>query len=364
MQNIAVVFGGKSVEHDISIITGLGILKNLSVKYKIIPIYINKKGDWITSDNLMLAESFYEEPKGKTCFLLPDKPFLFVKTGIFMRKIFIDCAVIALHGGIYEGGAVESVFELSNIPTTSADLTSSSLCMDKVLTKLVLKSINIDTPQFIWGENIENLLSELGKSDLDFPVIVKPARAGSSIGIKIVKSKKDLKSAIDYAQQFDKKVIIEECLQNFRELNISVFSFGEAIKCSAIEEVFCKSLFGFEEKYSSKKVERKVPADLNEEQVEKIENIAKIVYSTFGLSGIVRIDFFICNDKIYINEINTIPGSLAFYLWRSKGISFSKLLSLNIDNALYKFKEKQNITYEYNSNVLSDLSKIDKIVEK
>ena len=364
MQNIAVVFGGKSVEHDISIITGLGVIKNLSVKYNIVPIYINKKGDWFTGENLKQAQSFTGDFKAKSCVILPDKPFLFVKSGLIMRKIKIDCAVLALHGGIYEGGAIAGIFELSNIPTTSADLTSSSVCMDKVLTKLILNSLNISTPKFVWGENIQDIKSEIGKSDLDFPLIVKPARAGSSIGIKIVKAKKDLEQAIQYAQHFDKKVIVEECLQNFRELNISIFKMDKNLKCSAIEEVFCNKLFGFEEKYVSRDIERKVPADLTDEQIEKIEFYAKQVYSALGLNGVVRIDFLMCDGEIYLNEINTIPGSMAFYLWRSKGISFSKLLSLNIENAILQFKQKQEITYEYNSNVLKDLSKIDKIIEK
>lgn len=363
MQNIAVVFGGKTVEHDISIITGLGVIKNLSEKYNILPIFIDKKGEWWTGESLKNAESFTAGFKAKKCFLLPNSPELCVKTAFSIHKTKIDCAVLALHGGIYEGGAVEAVFNLSEIPTTSAGVLGSSVCMDKVVTKLILESIGVATPKFAYGIDLDSLKTEIAKNELDFPLILKPARGGSSIGITLAKSKKDLNTAIKYAQNFDSKVIVEECLSEFRELNISLFRMGKEIKVSAIEEVFCSKFYGFEEKYQ-KDLTRKVPADLEPKLAEKIRYLAILAYQTLDLQGVVRMDFFLANEQIYLNEINTIPGSFAFYLWRSEGISFSKLLSLNIENAINQFLKKQTLSYEYNSNILKDLSKIDKIIEK
>lgn len=365
MQNIAVVFGGKSVEHDISIITGLGVIKNISAKYNVIPIYITRAGEWITGEHLKNAESYESEPKGKACRLVLNEPWLEYKSGFRNRKIYIDCAILALHGGEYEGGAVQGLFALSNIPVSSAGVLGSSLCMDKVASKRIFQALDIDTPRFVWGDDCANLKEKITQEKLAFPLIIKPARAGSSIGISKVSAKKDLEKAINYAQNFDYKVIAEECLADFRELNISVFALKGEIKCSSIEEVSCSGMFGFEQKYKKdKNTKRTIPADLPDWVVEKIENIAKQVYREFDLSGVVRIDFLFADDKVYLNEINTIPGSLAFYLWREKGISFSKLLSLLIDEAIEQYQKEKSIVYEYNSNVLTDLKNIDKIVEK
>lgn len=363
MQNIAVVFGGKTVEHDISIITGLGVIKNLSAKYNILPVFIDKKGEWWTGENLKNAESYTGQFKAKKCFMLPNHPELCVKNKFSVHKTKIDCAVLTLHGGIYEGGAVESVFNLCNVPTTTAGLLGSSVCMDKVVTKLILESIDIATPKFVYGANFEEIKTEIDQKELKYPLIIKPARCGSSIGITLAKNKKDLIKAINYAQNFDDKIIVEECLNDFRELNISLFRTGKEIKVSAIEEVCCPKFYGFKEKYQEE-LTRKVPADLDKNQKEKIKRLSTLAYKTLDLQGVVRMDFFLANEQIYLNEINTIPGSLAFYLWRSEGISFSKLLSLNIDNAINNFCTKQNLNYEYKSNVLKDLTKIDKIIEK
>lgn len=365
MQNIAVVFGGKSTEHDISIITGLGVIKNLSAKYNIIPIYITHKGEWLTGEHLKNAESYKNEPKGKACSLVLNEPWLAIKSGFRTRKIYLDCALLALHGGEYEGGAVQGAFMLSNVPITSAGVLGSSLCMDKIATKRVISAINIDTPRFVWGEEIAELKEKIAQEKLEFPLIIKPARAGSSIGITKITAKKDLEKAVNYALSFDSKVIVEECLTDFRELNISAFKLKDEIKCSSIEEVSCSGLFGFDKKYKKdKSTKRTIPADLPVWVVEKIEEIAKKAYKECDLSGVVRIDFLFADDKVYLNEINTIPGSMAFYLWREKGISFSKLLSLAIDEAIEEANKQKNIVCEYNSNVLADLSCIDKIVEK
>lgn len=364
MQNIAVVFGGRTVEHDISIITGLGIIKNISSKFNVIPIYITRSGEWITGEHLGNTECYNTEPKGKICGLVMNEPWLEIK-GWKKRKIFIDCAVLALHGGEYEGGAVAGVFSLSHIPTTSAGVLGSSLCMDKVATKRILESLKIETPNYVWGTDCAEIVKNVENNELNYPLIVKPARAGSSIGITKIQDNKSLKKAIEYAQNFDKKVIIEQCIMDFRELNISAIKIKDEIKCSSVEEVATTGLFGFEQKYmNDKNTKRKVPADLPKWVVEKVEEIAKKVYAEFDLAGVVRIDFLFADDMVYLNEINTIPGSFAFYLWRDKGVSFGKLISLAINEAIEQNLAQKNITYEYNSNVLADLGSIDKIVEK
>ncbi len=364
MQNIAVIFGGKSVEHDISIITGMGVIKNLSAKYNVIPIYISKNGVWLTGEKLKLAKNYKPEPSGHLCRITLDEPFLEYRVGLHKVKQHIDCAVLALHGGVYEGGAVQGVLTLAGIPFTSAGILGSSLCMDKVATKQMLKCININSPKFVYGENYNDILAKITRARFSGPYIVKPARAGSSIGITRVKTRDELKDAVMYALNFDTKILVEQCLENFRELNISLFKLNDEIKFSSIEEVKT-NYFSFEQKYEkNSKIERIIPAKLDTMQQKEIEDIAKKVYENFDLSGVVRIDFLLHDGTIYLNEINTIPGSFAFYLWREAGISFGKLISLNIEQAILNFEKKRSITYEYNSTVLNDLAFIDKVIEK
>ncbi len=364
MQNIAVIFGGKSVEHDISVLTGMGVLTNISQKYNVIPIYITKSGIWLTGEKLKSAENYKPEPKGHLCQISLDEPYLNYKIGLKKVKTKIDCAVLALHGGIYEGGAVQGLLELAGIPYTSASILGSSLCMDKVLTKNLLKCINIHTPRFVYAENCDDLMAKITKSKLSLPIIIKPARAGSSIGITKVVERDKLKDAILYAFNFDTKVIAESCFEDFREMNISAFKLNDEIKCSSIEEV-CTKFFSFEQKYErNSKITRIVPAEIDKKVQNEIEEIARKVYSTFDLNGVVRIDFLLKDETIYLNEINTIPGSFAFYLWREAGITLGKLISLNIEETLRNAEKKRNVTYDFSSHVLDDLGEIGKIVEK
>lgn len=366
MQNIAVIFGGKTVEHDISIITGLGIIKNLSAKYNSIPIYIDTKGEWWTGEHLKQAESFKQEPKGKACYFALNKPILCVKSKFGHKKINIDCAVLALHGGFYEGGAVQGLLNLSGIPYTSPDVLGSALCMDKALCKRAFQSLKIPTPKFLDFDKVD---CAKAKSKIDeklkFPIIVKPARCGSSIGITKVEKSKDINKAIENALLFDDKIIVEEYLTDCRELNISIFKENEKLHISSIEEVKNQGkIYEFNDKYLDKDIERVIPAELNLKIMDKIIKQAVLVYKKFSLSGIVRFDFLLKENEVYLNEINTIPGSLAFYLWREQGINFGQLLNINIKNSIAEHQEKEKIRYSFKSNALDCLSQIQKINNK
>ncbi|MBO5103300.1 MAG: D-alanine--D-alanine ligase [Clostridia bacterium] len=367
MQNIAVIFGGKTVEHDISIITGLSVIKNLSLKYNVVPIYIDTLGNWWTGEHLKQAKSYTQEPKGKFCYFEFNQPNLCVKSTFGYKKINIDCAVLALHGGMYEGGAVQGVLEISNIPYTSPNVLGSSLCMDKVITKLLLKSLNINTPKFI-SFNKQNEPKSLKQivGSLNFPLIVKPARCGSSIGVTKVLEEKELSSAVNHAFLFDDKIIIEECLQDFKELNIALFKENNKIHISSIEEIKLNSkLYDFNDKYKNKEnIKRIVPAQIPLKAIDKIVNYATQIYEKFDLSGLIRIDCFLTENKVFVNEINTIPGSFAFYLWKEQGLSFAQILNLLIKHAILSHKQKQNQLYKFNSDVLSCLNDIEKIEYK
>ena len=404
MQNIAVIFGGRSVEHDISIITGLGIIKNISAKYNVIPIYITRNGEWLTGENLTKKESFLPtiskhafsserkkgeagvnclnncgdfkseqsgncvndvRVKGKVCYIENNEPFLVYNKGFGRSREHIDCAVLALHGGEYEGGAVQGLLTLARIPFTSAGCFGSSACMDKVATKHLLRGLKINTTRYIWGESVEEIMTKLKKAHLSYPLIVKPACCGSSIGISKVENRETLGKAVEYALKFDTKVLVEECLVDFRELSVSALKSGDEIKCSSIEEVLGNGdVFNFAEKYCDQKVKRQVPADIGKELAEQIFDTTRLVYRELGLNGVVRVDYLFANSKLYLNEINTIPGSLAFYLWRGQGIGFSRLITLMIEQTIRDFNAKQNITYTYPSTALNALASVDKIISK
>ena len=365
MYNIAVVFGGVTPEHSISIITAIGAIKNLSLNYNPVPIYINTAGEWLTGKHLLDAESYHTEPKGKECFLKPNCSCLFTKNALGYSKTPIDCALLCLHGGLYEGGAVQGVLDLAGIPYTSPAILPSAVGMDKVVSKLLFKSLNILTPKFVWGEskNSDDLIFRVGKK-LSFPLIVKPARCGSSVGIARVQNEEDLRRAVDNAGLFDDKIIIEEALSDCRELNVALMRSKGEVKVSSIEEIKCEHpIYSFEDKYSqTAEVERIVPASVSLKIMSKILNSATAVYDVLGMDGVVRFDFLIVGERVYLNEVNTIPGSLAFYLWKNEGLSFAQLLNITIKNA--RAREARMSVVQYNAAVLHDLDKIKTIMEK
>ena len=368
MYNVAVIFGGATPEHSISIITAIGAIKNLSLNYNPVPIYINTKGCWLTGKNLLDSSAYQTEPKGKECYFKPNCSDLYIKNALINSKIRIDCALLCLHGGEYEGGAVQGVLKLAGVPFTSPDVLPSVICMDKVVSKLLFKSLNIDTPKFMWSvvsENVEELAEKAVKK-LKFPIIVKPARCGSSVGIRLVCDDGELGEAIRYASQFDKKVIVEEALTDFRELNISLMRSKNEIKFSSVEEVESEHKFyTFEDKYTRKSTTKRiVPADISVKILGKIIKMSTAVYDTMEMNGVVRFDFLVVGDKVYLNELNTIPGSFAFYLWKNEGMSFAQLLNIAIKNSLAKSNNPDKIKVEYNREVLQDLDKIKAIVDK
>ncbi len=368
MYNIAVIFGGATPEHSISIITAMGAMKNLSLNYNPVPIYINTAGRWLTGKHLLDAAAYHNEPSGKECYFKPNCADLYVKNALTHSKIKIDCALLCLHGGGYEGGTVQGVLKLAGVPFTSPEVLPSAICMDKVVSKLLFKSLNIDTPKFVWGVANGSVgeLAEKAVEKLKFPLIVKPARCGSSVGIKLAGNEEELNEAVEYAAQFDKKVIVEEALTDFRELNISLVRGKGEIKFSSVEEVESEHKFyTFDDKYTRKSTtKRSVPADISVKILGKILKISTAVYETLEMDGIVRFDFLVAGDKVYLNEVNTIPGSFAFYLWKNEGVSFAQLLNISIKAALAKSSDKSTAKVEYNREVLRDLDKIKAIVDK
>ncbi|MBR1925234.1 MAG: D-alanine--D-alanine ligase [Clostridia bacterium] len=369
MKTIAVIFGGKSVEHDISIITGLQTIKNLSDDVLTIPIYISREGNWFTGEKLKDINFFvnFSEKGLHKCFFTPNSSFLNIKK-LKTKKQKIDNVILALHGANGEDGSIQGLLELVGVPYTSSGILGCGLCLDKVLTKMILKQNNIKTPDFCYfyadefEENPKEILKEI--KSFKSSVVIKPARAGSSIGIKKCKTEQEITEAINLAKCFDNKIIVEQAIENFREVNIACLGLENEVKTSVIEEVKGAEILSFDQKYiNSQQVERVIDIKLDKNIETEIKDIAKKAFKIFECSGVVRFDFFITEQKeVMLNEINSIPGSLANYLF--KDLTFFKMLNSLIKISEQKKQTKDNLTYLYSSKALLNFSKFESKLTK
>lgn len=377
--NIAVLFGHLSCEHDISIITANQAMKNLDTnKYNIIPIYITKDNKYITCDELKSLSYYNQGIKGKEIFFLPNSNFIYKNSVLGLKKYKrIDVALLCFHGHLGEDGAMQGLFELNNIPYTSTSIIGSSCGANKIVFKEILKGLRIPTVKSMWLSDYEfhkdkhkiatNIFHKLGNT-----VIVKPNSLGSSIGINVCSTELELVSAFKLAFELDNRVLIEEYIKDFREVNIASFFDGEKHIFSDIEEAPHNNKFlSFDEKYlGGNKLKNKesngqavylggnLKAELDNKQKNQIKLYTKRLYDTLELNGIVRFDYMITNDTIYLNEINTIPGSLANYLFKSNGYTYKELLDKLINSAILNNSKKESYIHTFNSSVLKNTNGI------
>ncbi|MFN3411754.1 MAG: D-alanine--D-alanine ligase family protein [Exilispira sp.] len=367
-----IIFGGKSVEHEVSVITGLQVIENIDKdKYIPIPLYITKEGEWLTGDCLKEIKTFKEKnfKKAKNVYLTFNKK---EKSQLLIEKnkpLLIDIVFPALHGTYGEDGTIQGIFELLNIPYAMAGIGASTNGMDKVIMKKLFSYHNLPLVEYKWyyrenlENNIEEKLDEIEKS-IGYPAIVKPSNLGSSIGITKAKDRNQLKSSLEIAMQYDSKIIIERAIENIREINCAVLGYHEDLEVSVCEEpVAYDSILSFEDKYirsnsKGKGFSRRIPAQITDEIRKKIEEYALQSFKAIDCSGLARIDFILeDNRQIYVNEINTIPGSIAFYLWQPKGISFTDLISRILEIAEKIYKEKKKNIYNFDADLFNKINK-------
>jgi len=378
-ENIAVIFGGRSCEHDISIITGLQVLHNINTnKYNVLPIYIDKDGVWWSGEALKNLEQYKTEVKVKKgifqvalfsgCNILHKKQFKKWKS--FLK---INCAVLTLHGMNGEDGKLQGILELCNIPYTSSGVLGSSVCMDKVIMKRVFESLKLPIVEWFYvrRDKIEEQIDDIDKrieTSFKYPAIIKPANLGSSIGIGVCHKKDELLEKLLVAKEYDDKIIIERCIINLKEVNCAVLGYKNNITLATLEEpISYKEFLNFNDKYISednfvkgmKNLKRKMPANITKVQQKLIKTLSKKAFYELECAGVVRIDYIIDNDtnKVYINEVNTIPGSLAFYLWEYDGVYFPVLIDKLITFAKLKYDEYKKNKFTYLSNVLQQVNK-------
>lgn len=365
MINIAVVFGGKSVEHDISIITAMQVLSHLPSGYNFIPVYIDRDNHFWLADNLDRAETYLDFTKNvknkRACsFVAGASRLTEVKNGKFKKSVFVHGAILCCHGGDGEGGGIQGMLKLCKIPFTSPDFKSSVVCMDKVLTKFVLNYNDLKTVDFVsfnFDDFIENKRYYIEKVEktLGYPVIIKPARLGSSVGVHICANREELYNAIEIAREYDNKILVEKYLASCKEYACACMQVNGKVFLSKVDEISKRDLFTFEDKYLSKKVPTKKVQKVLEDEIKKLT--AK-VYKALECKGVVRVDFLFTQKDLYVCEVNTIPGSLAFNLF--EGVTFSDLLSNLVDETMEENQQQDSLVYNFSSDAIKHYITISK----
>ncbi|ANQ53508.1 D-alanine--D-alanine ligase [Thermosipho sp. 1063] len=358
MLNVGIFFGSKSVEHEISIITANQVLSSIDRrKYNVIPIYISKKGEWFTGKILENIENFKDidfmlKKAKKIDVILPQKNKLVLKSGL--KKYYIDFCFLAFHGTNGEDGTFQGMCQFFGIPFSGSDFYSSAFSMDKVITKILLKENSIPMVDFKYTTKPSEDFFKKCEEELSYPMIVKPARLGSSIGISKVDNREGLKEAIELVLKFDDKVLVEKWI-DAKEVNCAVMGYKNILVSKLEEIVKEKELFDFEEKYfkKGKKFSNHIiPANLDEKLAKEVKKVAIETFKALECAGNVRIDFLV-TDKVYVNEVNSIPGALAFYLWQQSGFTFSQIIDNMINIGLERAKDKENKILSINTNLLN-----------
>lgn len=386
---LGVFFGGRSVEHEVSIITAIQAMENMDKeKYEIIPIYIAKDNKMYCGElvgkieEYKNVENLINKSTQVTLVQKEDKVVLLkCEKKLFENNEYdyIDVAFPIVHGTNVEDGTLQGYLKMFNIPYVGCDVISSAVGMDKYVCKCVLKQNDIpvlDCKCFTlkdYTESLGNIINSV-ETDIPYPVIVKPVNLGSSVGISIAKTREELEESIADAFSYSKKILVEKAIENLKEVNCSVLGDYEEAKASECEEpVKTDEILSFTDKYlsGSKKMGAKaggsksmnagvlkLPAEIDNKTKEQIQNLALKTFKALECSGVIRIDFMIDQDTdmVYVNEVNTIPGSLSFHLWKATGLPYKDLLDRLIDLALKKHREETNITYTFDSNILAGYS--------
>ncbi len=369
MKNIAVIFGGVSCEHDISIITGVSACRALSAAHRLLPVYIDRLGSWHTGSALLDMSVYKAADIGRVkdvrgACVIPGSNRLYIKKGARLKELCrIHCAVLCTHGLNGEDGSLQGLLQLCHIPYTGSGVFGSACGMDKVMTKRLLAGAGVSQLNFISAEkeafesDEDGAVLEIEKK-IGFPAIVKPANLGSSIGIGIAKDAAELKEALATAFSFDLRALVEPALSDFTELNCAALSCGGQVLTSALEQpLTVNEILTFDDKYrggAKHGTEKKrFPADVPAETALEVKRITAQAYRLLGLGGVVRADFLLKDGRLYLNEVNTIPGSLAYYLWRLEGIGYRELIDIMITQAERDFSMRRALKHAYASDVLT-----------
>ena len=377
--NLAVFFGGRSTEHEISVISASQAMHAIDrSKYNVIPVYITKQGQWYTGPELLDVKNYRNIPELlKRCTPVYMRPL----TGDFnlystRHKILgsnvvaaIDVVIPVLHGSNGEDGTFEGLLETIGIPFAGCNTLASANGMDKITMKQILRECDIPVVDYTWctdkewyakrDEVIERIEKKVG-----YPAIVKPANLGSSVGIGRAADRQQLIEKIDEAQRYSTRIIIEHMVDQLQEINCAVLGDADEYITSVLEEpIKSGEILSYEDKYMGgskgakgmQASEKRIPADLPEDVTKRIQFLAGETFRVLSCHGVSRVDVIVDrkDGQIYVNEINTIPGSLSFYLWEAAGIPFDQLMERLVRLALKRKRDLQSKTLSFDQNIFA-----------
>jgi len=363
--NVAVIFGGRSGEHEVSLVSAKSVVDALDKdKYEIVPIGITKEGQWFTGSDPIKTLKNEENPAIKKRAVLPPdrdiRGIVILTAGssegefVFDRIIPVDVIFPVLHGPYGEDGTIQGLFEMADIPFVGAGVLASSCAMDKVVMKSLFKAAGLLVTEDIilksgeWENGKEDILGEM-ESRLGYPLFIKPSNLGSSVGINKAHDRTELARFIEIAFEFDRKVLVEKAVPNAREIECSVLGNENPVASVPGEIIPCNEFYDYEAKYVAGKSQTIAPADLDRNMTEKVKELAIKGYRSLNCEGMARADFLLerGTDRLYINELNTIPGftSISMYpkLWEADGLPYSELLDRLIELAIERHREKDRI---------------------
>lgn len=378
---VGVFFGGKSVEHEVSVISGLQAFNSFNRdKYEPIPIYITKDNELYTGDAVGDISNYKNIPallqKSIRVFFMCEQgqvqliryPAKKIGNSVVAQ---IDVAFPVVHGANVEDGSLQGFLRHYNIPLVGCDVAASAVTMDKYIMKTVLKDNGIPVLDCVTlnvreYEGDEEAAYNKVESKISYPVIVKPVNLGSSVGIKVAQDREALREALEYAFTFGARVLIEHAITNLREINCAVLGDYEQAQASECEEpISSDEILSYEDKYVAgdksgsegmRTAKRELPANLTPEKREEIRRMAVETFQVLNCNGVSRIDFMIDRDtdQVYVNEINPIPGSLAFYLWEALDKPYAELLDDMVQLALKREREEKSVLTSFDSNILQN----------
>lgn len=377
--NIGVFFGGRSTEHEISVISASQAMHAIDREsYDVTPIYITKDGRWFTGQALFEIKNYRDIPALlKQCeevYMRPifgDYNLYRVHKSMFGNPVVthLDVVIPVLHGSNGEDGIFEGVLETIGIPYAGCSTLSSANGMDKITMKMILQASGIPVVDYRWftsrqwEDDREKLIDDIEKS-IGYPVIVKPANLGSSVGIGRAADRDSLIDRVDEAARYSERIIVEDMVENLKEINCSVLGDCDDYQTSVCEEpIKSGDILSYEDKYMGgtkgqkgmQASQKRIPADLPEKMSEDIRHYAGETFRVLSCHGVSRVDIIVdaSTDKIYVNEINTIPGSLSFYLWEATGIKFNELMDRLVKLALKRKRRQSQLTVSYDANIFN-----------
>lgn len=371
--SIGVIFGGRSLEHDLSVLTAIQAMDNIDKeRYEVVPIYITKDLTFYSGGMLRYIDSYkdfrlIDRYATKVNLINKNGKFILQTTGLIKRVYKeIHLAFPMVHGKYTEDGSIVGYLETLGIPIVGSDIYSSSLCQDKVFTKEVLNGNDIPVVDYVYFSDSDYKLDkeDIFKKieELSYPLIIKPARLGSGIGIEIVNRKEELESSIEKAMKNDERVLVEEYIADRREFNMAVLLSKGKLIGSVIEEIIKDEPCNYYDKYRKDNEDdtfkRIFPADISKTLTEEIEKTSKKTYKVLALSGVARIDYVYDNKKkkLYVNEVNTFPNFFSHHLFDDKNIDYRELLGIMIKEAIDKIHKENDMVKDIEDNLFNKVT--------